>query len=152
MPRDSMSYLDFKREAREETTSWQRANPRKALVERTDAVTFRVMLQDGDSSHTVQYTRERGAYCGYCDCKGWDYRDREDSPCAHLCVLRKAEFIGASDTNGLPIYAQDSATVVDPSATEVEPDTRPVTDGGETVAAPPAGSDGRQFGRPEERL
>lgn len=146
-----MTYLDFPREAKENSTSWQRADPRQALIERTDAVTFRVMLRDG-IKHTVNYARERGAYVGQCDCKGWDYRGREDSPCAHLCVLRKAEFLGETDTLGHPIYAQDSATVVSPGASEVDPDVRPVTDGGEVVNPPTPGADGRVFGRPEQQM
>lgn len=147
-----MTYLDFRTEADERTTSWERADPRAALVERVDPITFRVMLQDGASSHTVNYARERGAYVGACDCKGWDYREREDSPCAHLCVLRKAEFVGFRDMDGTPIRAADSASVVSPGASRVDPEKRPMTDGGKTVAAPPAGHDGREFGRPEERL
>ncbi len=145
-----MTYLDFQREAREQTTSWGRADPRAALVEKVDEITFRVMLRDGSASHTVNYARERGAYVGRCDCKGWDYRDEEDSPCAHLCVLRKAEFLRATDTNGQPIRAVDPATLE--GGTETTPDKRPVTDGGEVIEPPAAGEDGRVFGRPEEAM
>lgn len=145
-------YLDFPREAEENSTSWERAHPRRALVERKDAITFEVMLQDGATTHTVNYARERGAYVGGCDCKGWDYRDREDSPCAHLCVLRKAEFIDDSDVNGIPIFAQNSATLVSSGASEKIETLQPITDGGQTPIAPVSGADGRVFGRPEERI
>lgn len=145
-----MTYLDFQQEADERTTSWTRADPRSALVEKVDPITFRVMLRDGGSSHTVNYTRERGAYVGQCDCKGWDYRDRDGSPCAHLCVLRQAEFIRASDVNGQPIRAEDSAALV--GGTESDPDRQPVTDGGQEIVPPTSGEDGRVFGRPEGRL
>jgi len=145
-----MTYLDFQREADERTTSWERADPRAALVEKVDEITFRVMLQDGASSHSVNYARERGAYVGQCDCKGWDYRDEEDSPCAHLCVLRKAEFIRATDTNDQPIQAVDPAALE--GGTETEPDRQPIADGGEVIEPPAAGEDGRVFGRPEEGM
>ncbi|ELY69319.1 hypothetical protein [Natrinema versiforme] len=148
-----MTYLDFRHEADEQTTSWQRADPRAALVERVDPITFRVMLQGGSEYHRVHYALERGAHVGWCDCKGFEYRDDENSPCAHLCTLRKAEGPGEitplETVNGEPIEAVDSSALE--GGTEIEPDKRAMTDGG-LIDPPAAGSDGRTFGRPESRL
>lgn len=145
-----MTYLDFKREASTSSTSWERADPAAALVERSGVDEYVVMLRDGETPHTVSYATERGARVGYCDCKGFEYRDRDDSPCAHLCVLRKAEFVGADDVNGRPVEAADTAELVEAGATEPDPELR--ADGGRDLGeTPAAGADGRTFGRPEYR-
>jgi len=149
-----VTYLDFQREADEKTTSWGRADPRAALVEKVDEITFRVMLPGGTEYHRVNYSRERGAYVGWCDCKGFEYRDSEDSPCAHLCTLRKAEGPGEitplETANGEPVEAGDSSALE--GGTETEPEKRPSSDGGAAAHPPAAGHDGREFGRPEQRL
>lgn len=141
-----MTYLDFRAEADAGTTSWERADPSQALIERTSPVDYRVMLRDGQSVHTVTYGRERGARVGSCDCKGFEFRDDDASPCAHLCVLRKAEFVGALDVTGHAVESVDTAALLDGA----EPEPELVTDGG-NIEAPDAGHDGCVFGRPEHR-
>jgi len=90
----------------------------------------------------------------FCDCKGFEYRDRDEKPCAHLCTLRKAEGPGEitplETVNGEPIEAGDPHALE--GGTETEPDRQPIADGGEVIEPPAAGEDGRTFGRPEERL
>ena len=87
-----------------------------------------------------------GEYVGQCKtlvdegsepCKGFLYNE---GPCAHLCTLRKAEFIGPVEVNGIRI--------------EEAPESRQalVADcGREAVENVAAGADGRVFGRPEGR-
>ncbi len=113
----------------------------------TSPVDFVVTLHGGDA-HSVTFGRERGARVGWCDCKGYEYRDDDSSPCAHLCLLRKAEFIGATDVNGRPIRPGDTASLAEASARETEPELR--ADGGrDDLDNYAAGDDGRMFGRPE---
>lgn len=135
-----MHFINFEAEADLSSTSWARADPTAALVERTSPVDYSVMLRDGETSHTVTYARWQGSYVGRCDCKGYEYRDDEQSPCAHLCVLRKAEFLGCTDVAGRPIEADYHAALEEARARS-EPD----------VDEPAAGDDGTTFGRPEGR-
>ena len=129
------------------------------MIERRSPAEYTVTLTGGNPHHVV-YGRERGAYVGWCDCKGFEYRDDEGSPCAHLCALRKAEWShnnlgndpAAYDVQGEPIEAGDTSALAHTGANETEPELR--TDGGldRDVEQPAAGSDGREFGRPEARL
>lgn len=151
-----MTYLDFERERDRATTSWERANPRAAMIERSSPVDYVVTLRDGDA-HAVVYARERGAFVGWCDCRGFQYRDDDASPCAHLSTLRKAEWMAKHDPSdaagrdalGEPIEARDSAALESDHGSETQPELR--ADGrGELEHV--AGSDGREFGRPASRL
>lgn len=83
--------LDFYAERDAETASWQRADPDAALIEPVACNEWRVMLPEG-SAHVVRLKHERGAYEGTCDCKGFEYRDSDESPCAHLCTVRRAHY------------------------------------------------------------
>jgi len=85
--------LDFRAERDRETESWERADPSKALIEHTSRFAYWVMLKGGDA-HLVALAHEEDRYVGRCDCRGFEYHD---GPCAHLCTLRKAEFIDAVD-------------------------------------------------------
>lgn len=147
-----MTYLNFRAERDASTTSWERADPAAALVERTSPVDYVVTLPGGDP-HAVVYGRERDAFVGWCDCRGYEYGD-DGSPCAHLCTLRQAEWSqnhlasddAAVDLNGRPIEAGPTAALDEPRA-------RARADGGQLdVDAPAAGEDGRTFGRPSSRL
>jgi len=100
--------LAFRTERDQDTGSWGRAAPDTALVERTGRYSYLVMLPGG-SVHRVAYAREDGVYQGRCDCKGWEYRDRRFSPCAHLCTLRQAEFIDATTVRGESVVAASVA-------------------------------------------
>lgn len=152
-----MIYLDFPAERDAKTTSWTRGDPAAALIERVGPTTYLVTLPGG-STHVVEYGRERGAYVGRCDGKGFEYRDDDASPCAHLCALRKAEWSyhnfgddpASYDVNGEPIIAHDTAEHIDPGA--VEPTPELVTDGGRRDLDWAAGRDCRVFGRPENRF
>lgn len=140
------------------------------MIEQRTSTTFGVLLPNGEDAHTVTYAKERGAYVGYCDCDGDKYHDL---PCAHLCTLRKAEFIGAADVHGQTIEATSTGP-----GSEPEPELladggsgrrgRLPTDGesrdghGGIRPVPPhvdptpdtwtAGDDGQEFGRPETQL
>lgn len=128
--------LDFLSERDDHTSSWTRGDPADALIESRSRYGWLVTLPDGEP-HECALARERGAYVGWCDCDGYRYHD---GPCAHLCALRKADFIHADDLEGDRIHIPDTETA-----------REPVTDGGRVVEHA-AGSDGREFGRPEGRL
>lgn len=131
------------------STSWDRADPRHALIEETDAPGGYTVTLSGGNAHRVAYEKRDGAYRGRCDCKGWEYRDDPHSPCAHLCTLRKAEVLDLHDAKGEPIQpADDDRDDQHPAA---DTGRAVATDGGH-VQAPPAGADGRTFGRPEGQL
>ncbi|MEE6208617.1 hypothetical protein U3A55_00385 [Salarchaeum sp. III] len=93
--------LDFPRERDNETSSWTRADPDRALIERTSRYAYFVTLPDGHV-HRCAYAVENGEYIGRCDCDGFRYHD---GPCAHLCTLRKAEFGHDETTHGERIKA-----------------------------------------------
>lgn len=104
--------LDFDRKRELDSDSWRRARPRKALIERRSWDTWLITLPGGDA-HEVALSREHGAYLGTCDCDGFEYHD---GPCAHLCTLRKADFIGETDVRGQPIRIFDRKAVDDARA------------------------------------
>jgi hypothetical protein len=99
--------LDFESEREKGGDSWERAHPRDALVERMNRYGWRVYLPDGENTHHVVLAREGGKFVGRCHtfddqerltpCKGHQYGD---GPCAHLCTIRKAAFINATDADG----------------------------------------------------
>jgi hypothetical protein len=100
--------LDFRAERDARTASWERAAPSEALIERTAWNEWRVLLPDGDDVHEVRLERDHGAFGGECDCKGWEFRDDPESPCAHLCTLRQAEFGHDHDARGNRIRVLDA--------------------------------------------
>jgi len=86
------------------SSSWQRADPQTALIEAIQDGQFLVRLKDGDRHHSVLLeVGENGQFRGKCDCKGFEFRSEETSPCAHLCTLRKAYFGRLTDVCGVPI-------------------------------------------------
>ncbi len=86
--------IDFLEERDDETRSWTRAHPDHALIEAFGRFGYKVTLRDGEDVHFCALGIENGEYIGRCDCKGWQYHD---GLCAHLCTLRKADFIGLID-------------------------------------------------------
>jgi hypothetical protein len=138
-----MPFLDFVEECHADSTSWERADPDAALIERCGPTTYRVMLPGGNV-HECDYGTERGGHVGSCDCRGFQYRDDDASPCAHLCTLRQAEFIGDDADDGQPVEAVDTISEIDRDADAVEPELR--ADGGRA-----AGADQEVFGRPSQR-
>lgn len=123
--------LDFYGERDAESQSWTRADPDAALIEPVALNKWRVMLPGGQP-HRVALTAERGAYEGECDCKGFEYRDADDSPCAHLCTVRRADYDNehglaeVTDTYGEPVRVVNVEQ--ERAETEVE---RALADGGE---------------------
>lgn len=94
--------IDFLEERDSGTESWTRADPREALIESFGRFGYKVTLRDGESVHYCALGLEDSEYLGRCDCKGWEYHD---GPCAHLCTLRKADFlelIDVASTDGSP--------------------------------------------------
>jgi len=88
--------VDFDRLAGSEETSWQRAQPQEALIESTGRYGYRVTLHGGEA-HLVAVAVDDGQHVGQCDCKAWEYHE---NPCAHLCTIRKAAFLGLEDLQG----------------------------------------------------
>ena len=103
-----------------DSTSWERADPGRANLMRVGWDEWVVYLPDGDDAHVVQLHIEGDTYTGSCDCQGFEHRGM----CVHLCTLRKAAFIGASDRSGQPV---DIASTADRFSGDVE---RTVADGG----------------------
>lgn len=94
--------VDFKAERDDRTESWARAHPDDALIEPFGRFGYKVTLRDGEDVHYCALGIDDSEYVGRCDCKGWQYHD---GPCAHLCTLRKAAFLGRIDvaeTDGSP--------------------------------------------------
>jgi len=137
--------LDFRTEYDDQTGSWRRADSVNALIEPHNRYGWKVLLPDSDTVHELAIARERGAWVGWCDCKGYRCHD---GPCAHLITIRQGHEVDDPDANGDPIHVP---TVETPTPTDATTDDRAMTDGGEVVEHA-AGSDGRQFGRPEGRL
>jgi hypothetical protein len=167
-----MSLIDFEAAKEDESTSWKRAAPSTAMIERTSPVDYVVTLRGGDAHQTV-FAQERGAPVGWCDCKGYRYSD-DVSPCAHLCTLEVARRQDLDDVHGRPIDYGHSDALLEATARQVDPDLfelRPAEcecsssmtgelpcyrcweEGFRTLNPfPPAGSDGYEFGRPEGKL
>lgn len=89
--------LDFGCLTGSEATSWLRANPQQALIEPVGRYGYLVTLRDGAETHRTAVALDSGTHVGTCDCRGFQYHE---GPCAHLCTVRKAAFIGETDTNG----------------------------------------------------
>lgn len=78
--------LDFEAARDAGSTSWQRADPKAALIERWGRYGYLVTLPGG-SAHFCALGRRDGDLKGFCKCKG--FRNHA-GPCAHLCTIRKA--------------------------------------------------------------
>lgn len=100
--------LDFRGEADRGSTSWRRADPGRAFIQRRAWNEWAAFLPDGGDAHEVRLERDHGAYVGECDCWGFRDRDRPESPCAHLCTLRQAEFGHYEDVNGNRVRILDA--------------------------------------------
>ncbi|WP_435062365.1 hypothetical protein [Halobaculum sp. EA56] len=109
--------LDF--EAAMGGTSWERADGLHALIERASTYGWRVTLPGGSDAHSVALADEHGAYVGWCDCDGFAFHD---GPCAHLCTLRKAAFIGGRTTTGERVRIASTAVEDSPPSGEALPD------------------------------
>jgi len=111
--------LDFETLAGTDATSWDRADPQGALIESVSRYSYRVTLPDGEESHHVAVAVEDGQHVGLCDCKAFEYHD---GPCAHLCTVRQAAFIGERDTRGervrIPRADLDAHTTDERAATD----------------------------------
>jgi hypothetical protein len=76
------------------------------LLERSSWNEWLVLLPEG-STHKVRAERDHGAVVGRCDCRGFEFTD-ESVPCAHLCAVRMAAAIDATDTRGRPVAILDA--------------------------------------------
>ena len=126
--------VDFQSVAGTDSTSWGRADPQAALIERTGRYGYRVTLPDGDA-HLVAVAREDGEHVGTCDCKAAEYHDE---PCAHLCTVRKAAFADVEDVNGEPV------TIARVDLDAHDRDERAIADGGDVDRARRADMEGRR--------
>lgn len=137
----SLEALDFEAERDKQSGSWTRADPEIAAIEQVTPMVWKVYLWGGSSAHLCYLGKQDGEYRGLCYyhvqgtptlCKGFKHHE---GPCAHLCTLRKAEFIGR-----LSVKEASSTGAI-------------VTDGGrDEVRRDAAGADGQVFGRPEGEL
>lgn len=136
---DAAEPVDFLIERDERTTSWRRAAPMadETRIERLNRFVWLVELPDGQP-HVTALVRDEAWYDGWCDCDGFQY---QEGPCAHLCTLRQGAFVHVRSADGDRLQVPDA-----------EAAREPVTDGSHVVEQPPAGEDGRVFGRPEGRL
>jgi hypothetical protein len=116
-----MRSLNFEAERDEETDSWTRADPLNGTLARLTWEQWGVHLPDGDDAHIVTLRHESRGYVGECDCSGYQFHD---GPCAHLCAVRKAEFLGIEDAAGEVVHIADEMDAADQ---HVE---RAVADGG----------------------
>jgi hypothetical protein len=91
--------LDFEAARDAQTTSWERADPRRALIERWGRYGYLVTLPGG-SAHFCALGRRNGELRGFCKCKGFRHHS---GPCAHLCTVRKAAYVDMEAVNGEPI-------------------------------------------------
>jgi len=98
--------LDFEGQRDADSASWERADPKAALIERRAWNTWLVTLPDGDDAHLVTLQRDHGAVVGECvlaesgdQCPARKYNDAGE-PCAHQCTVRKAAFGGIEDLYG----------------------------------------------------
>ncbi|GAA0305574.1 hypothetical protein [Halarchaeum salinum] len=146
MNADYLRRLDFG-SVQGDSESWERARlGDDAILLQTAESEFVVNLADGASSHVCEIEERADGYWGRCDCDAFSYGHHE---CAHLCALRKADFIGAIDVEGERITIPTTGTA---------DERRARADGGrrddrvDDVENPGAGHDGRVFGRPEGRL
>ncbi|WP_255195382.1 hypothetical protein [Halorarius litoreus] len=115
--------LDFEA-ARGDGDSWQRADPRNAVIQRLRYDQFGIALDDAEDAHVVTLRHEGRGYVGECDCKGYTFHR---GPCAHLATLRKAEFIGANMADGQPVVIPDE---IDKFDHDIE---QALADGGERL-------------------
>ncbi|KZN24593.1 hypothetical protein A4G99_09525 [Haladaptatus sp. R4] len=91
--------LNFSVLARNKRSSWERADPKNAAIDPISSYGWRVILPGGNV-HVVALAKQRDRYVGRCDCKGFQFHE---GACAHLCTLRKADFVGAKDIYGDPV-------------------------------------------------
>jgi hypothetical protein len=135
---DAAEPVEFTTERDQRTTSWERAAPMAddTEIHRLNRFAWLVQLPDG-SPHVTSLLRAGDWFEGWCDCQGFEYGD---GPCAHLCTLRQGAYIHVETDEGERLQVED-----------VDDAREAVTDGGEIVK-PPAGGDGREFGRPEGQL
>lgn len=99
--------LDFEGERDQGTESWRRADGLSALISRESRAGWLVTLSDGHDTHIVAIVVKGDDWFGRCDCRGYQYHD---GPCAHLCTLRKAAFIGAKTNDGETVVPLNVAT------------------------------------------
>lgn len=113
--------LDFQSARDDGGDSWDRADPRRATMARLSWDQWGVYLPGGEDAHIVTLRHDGRSYVGECDCKGDKF---SSGPCAHLCTLRKAEFLGFKDITGKAVQLADETDAVD---TQTE---KAVADGG----------------------
>lgn len=111
--------LDFEQKRDNGSASWERADPRAALIERVAWNRWRVLLPGGGDAHDVRLERDHGAFTGDCEALTDDGRERcparkyndSDEPCAHLCTIRKADFGAIEDDTGTTVTIFDTEDV-----------------------------------------
>lgn len=95
--------LNFRQERDTPTTSFDRADPRAALIEQQGPHAWTVSLPDGEGTHSVVLVEDGDEFLGRCTCDGFEFHK---GACAHLCTLRKAAVIGYPDVNGTPVRVE----------------------------------------------
>lgn len=116
--------LDFQAERDRDGDSWDRADPVNGTIARLSWDWWAVFLPDGDRPHVVQLRHDADGYRGRCECKGYEF---QSGPCAHLCTIRKAAFLGVEDAVDEVVRVPDAAERHDQHVEEAVA----ATDGGE---------------------
>jgi DNA-directed RNA polymerase specialized sigma24 family protein len=134
--------LDFEAARDADTTSWQRADPQRALIERWGRYGYLVTLPDGDA-HFCAIGRRDGELRGFCKCKGFRHHA---GPCAHLCTIRKAAWANQNlaetieAANGEPIeiapMVEDQPDLIDEEHTAAQVAGEVFEDEASTVDGP----------------
>jgi|GEM_PF-957877 len=119
--------LDFLAERDNQSGSWTRAQPDRALIERTSTYAYLVTLPDGHVHRCAYAINDDGTYVGRCDCDGYRYHD---GPCAHLCTLRKAEFGRDETTRGDRVRAAEAGEDYSAGVVNRDPPTARADGGG----------------------
>lgn len=105
-----MKVLNFESARNSGGDSWDRADPRQATIARLSWDLWAVYLPDATDAHIIRIRHEGHSYVGECDCNGFEFHT---GPCAHLCTLRKAEFICAEDVCDQPVRIADEMEAAD---------------------------------------
>lgn len=90
-----LSFIDYA------GTSSRRSLETGAVLHRHGRFDYGIRLTDSDNEYRAVLWRERGAFFGCCDCRGFRFHD---GPCAHLWALYRADRNGA-----LTVYRPEDA-------------------------------------------
>lgn len=128
---------------------FEKADLAETSISILDDGEFVVQRSPDEDSHRCELVLAFGQPWGSCSCDGYQYHD---GPCSHLCAIWRAYQMDLTEVPGARVERIKPAVGQQPLPEATDDDVhRVVPDGGE-IDAPPAGHDGRVFGRPEGQL